>query len=93
MDDSAVAGLVGAVAASTPQAATDSLAVIVARMETKLDIVINQHATQLTDHEARLRHIEQINPIGWKALFGGIGSGLGIAAVAISVMSALHIPL
>lgn len=43
------------------------LRILLARFETKLDLVLGQHENKLTDHEARLRLVEDrktVTPMG-----------------------------
>lgn len=58
----------------------ESTAVALARMETKLDLVIGQHSTQLSDHETRLRVVEDrrtVSPTGLLSAAVGIITVLG----------------
>lgn len=57
----------------TPQ---ESVAVILARMEVKLD----HSLTKVDDHEARLRILE-------KKVWGAAGSAAVLAAIAVSVLN------
>lgn len=54
--------------------------VMLARFETKLDLVLGQHRTELTDHETRLRVVEErksVTPAQMLATSVGIVAVLG----------------
>jgi hypothetical protein len=67
---------------------TDSteIRVLLARFETKLDLVIGQHGETLKDHEARLRAVEDRRVVTPAALLGSL---VGVVTVLVGVVSFL----
>jgi len=57
------------------------------RLETKLDVVLDQHGTTLNDHETRIRNLEK-RPIG---LTGNrlVAGAVAVLGLAISIMTVL----
>lgn len=64
--------------------------ILLARLETKLDLVIGQHGTRLTDHETRIRVVEArpyVTPKGLVAALVSAASIFGGAAFFIDRMT------
>jgi hypothetical protein len=67
----------------------ESVAVTLARLETKVDVVIGQHSSQITDHEARLRIQEARKTVSPRDLWVGVTTGAGFAVAVIAIWRAL----
>lgn len=68
---------------------TDSVAVTLARLETKVDVVIGQHGSQITDHEARLRIQEARKTVSPRDLWLGVSGGAAFTLVIVNLWRAL----
>lgn len=73
-----------------PEVDTASLATLI-RLETKLDLVIGQHSSQLGDHETRLRIVESTPTVSPKGLTAAIASSMTILLAVLAILDKLTI--
>ena len=77
--------------------ATSDVPVWAIRLEAKVDVALTQHAaridghaSELADHETRLREVEQrktVSPTGlWTAVVGGISGAAALVGIASNVL-------
>lgn len=73
-----------------PPSEVSDVRVTLARFETKLDLVISQHGSTLTDHEARLRNVEARPTVTPKGLVAAIVSTVGILGGSVAFLDRLY---
>lgn len=65
--------------------------VLLARFETKLDVVIGQHGEQLKDHEGRLRVVESRKTVSPMGLLGALASVLAVVGGSVAILDRLYL--
>lgn len=65
--------------------------VALARMETKLDLVLGQHGTKLDDHEARLRIVEDRKTVSPMSLLSAVGGGVGVLGGLVLLLQSINL--
>lgn len=76
---------------------TDSVPVMIARLEGKVDAalaqqgaVIANHDDDIKDHEKRLRAVEDRSTVTWKQLWAAVGSAAAVFAALSSLIQELY---
>lgn len=73
--------------------ATDSteIRVLLARFETKLDLVIGQHGETLKDHEARIRTVEERKTVSPAGLAAALVTGMTVLGGLVAFFDRLYV--
>lgn len=64
--------------------------VLLARFETKLDIVLGQHDTRLNDHETRLRTVEERKTVSPSALLASSATVVALVGGTLTFLDRLY---
>jgi hypothetical protein len=75
-----------------PDVTSDSteIRVLLARFETKLDLVLGQHEVTLKDHETRLRNVEDRKCVSPAAMLTTSATFVALAGGAIALLDRLY---
>lgn len=76
---------------------TDSVPVMIARLEGKVDVALAQHGATISihdadiaDHETRLRVVEAKSTVSARQLWGAVCSAAGLIALAAPFLERLY---
>ena len=75
---------------AAPVADNTEIRILLARFETKLDLVLGQHDNRLTDHEARLRTVEERKVVSPTALLASSATVIALMGGVFTILDRIY---
>lgn len=74
----------------TSNADATEFRVMLARFETKLDLVLGQHDSRLTDHEARIRTVEERKTVSPMAMLASSATAVALVGGVLTFLDRIY---